>query len=72
MQVHESSRSKVILFFESRKNDTNADIETDVLGDVDLTQSWFFDFGLCRPDSFFPAGFIESYSDRDVHRYSER
>ena len=55
MQVYESFRSENILFFGSRKNDTNAGTETDVSGNVDLTQSWVFDFELCRPDSFFSA-----------------
>ena len=72
MQVHESFRSENILFFASRRNDTNAGTETDVSGNVDLTQPWVFGFEFSRPDSFFSAGFIDSCPDRDVYRHPER
>ena len=72
MQVHESFRSENILFFASHKNDTDAGTETDVSGNVDLTQPWVFGFEFSRPDSFFSAGFIDSCPDRDVYRHPER
>ena len=72
MQVHESFRSENILFFASRKNDTNAGTENDVSGNVNLTQPWVFGFEFSRPNSFFSAGFIDSCPDRDVYRHPER